>query len=181
MRRYWLAFVLIAILVGCEQYKSKPIPPRTDEAASPTPSGPNSQPKANAGGPPEKIRIAKETTYVLGPVDKEGNIDYWGALRQRCSDGVTPENNAAILFWQAAGPWHIAEDRRDAFFEALGIPMPPAEGDYFPKPNVRDTLTTKTGPDKEAGAINKRIREEMQALATRAWSRLAVAGDRQIA
>ena len=78
-----------------------------------------------------RITVSKETTYFTEPLQPDGYVDYVAALNQRCSDGVTPENNAAVLFWQAFGPSGIPYAQRDTHFEMLGIPSPPADGDYF--------------------------------------------------
>lgn len=80
-------------------------------------------------GPP--ITISKETTFITGPLHPDGFPDYVGALNQRQSEGVTPENNSAVLFWQAVGPGEIDADQRERFFRMLGIPQPPENGDYF--------------------------------------------------
>src|SRR5262245_43901123 len=50
-----------------------------------------------------KFSISKETTYVTGPLDKDGYIDYAAALNERLGQGVTPENNANVLLWRAMG------------------------------------------------------------------------------
>src|SRR5262245_55897881 len=51
-----------------------------------------------------RFTISKETTYVTGPLDKDGYIDYVAALNERLRQGVTPENNANVLIWKALGP-----------------------------------------------------------------------------
>src|SRR5262245_33592389 len=57
-----------------------------------------------AANPPKgKFTISKETTYVTGPLDKDGYIDYAAALNERLGQGVTPENNANVLLWRAMG------------------------------------------------------------------------------
>ena len=85
--------------------------------------------------PPVKRRvlvtISKETTYILGPLRPDGYPDYVAALNVYASKGVTPENNAAVLLWQAFGPKPIDEKARDRFFKKLGIPPLPETGDYF--------------------------------------------------
>jgi hypothetical protein len=57
--------------------------------------------------PPNKVRpkltISKETTYVLGPADQDGCIDYVTALNEYLGKGVTAENNANVLIWKATG------------------------------------------------------------------------------
>ncbi len=142
---FWPVLVLIPMLAaavqGSDRAPTEPSSTASQEATGRTPGAPNPKSTAPRGSAPTRnlkaparIAIAKDTTWVLGPVDKEGNIDYVGALRERYSKGITPENNAAILFWQAAGPWDIPVDRRVEFFGALGISPPPLpkEGDFFP-------------------------------------------------
>src|ERR1700687_337117 len=54
-----------------------------------------------ANAPPKaKFTIGKDTTYVTGPVDKHGYIDYAAALHERLRQGVTPDNNANVVFYQ---------------------------------------------------------------------------------
>jgi hypothetical protein len=75
--------------------------------------------------------ISKETTYITEPLRKDGFVDYVAALNQRFSQGVTPENNAAVLFWKAVGPETILPVYRDKYFQLLGVPPLPEKGDYF--------------------------------------------------
>jgi hypothetical protein len=76
--------------------------------------------------------ISKETTYVAGPVDGDGCVNYPAALNERLSKGVTPENNAIVLFWKALGPRPYLDRPMPAeFFQLLGIEEPPEVGDYF--------------------------------------------------
>jgi len=77
------------------------------------------------------VTISKETTYILGPLRPDGYPDYVAALNVYASKGVTPENNAAVLLWQAFGPNEINEKARDRFFKKLGIPPLPEKGDYL--------------------------------------------------
>src|SRR5438552_796501 len=51
-----------------------------------------------------KFTISKETTYVAGPVDKNGYIDSVAALNERLKKRATPDNNSVVLLWQAFGP-----------------------------------------------------------------------------
>ena len=57
-----------------------------------------------ADGPAPKLPVGRDTTYVTGPIDKDGYIDYEAALNERLSQGVTPENNANVLIWKVLGP-----------------------------------------------------------------------------
>ena len=79
-----------------------------------------------------KFSVGKETTYVTGPLDKEGYIDYEAALNDRLGKGVTPENNANVLLWKALGPTPDGGKRMPAeFFKRLGIEEPRPGGAYF--------------------------------------------------
>ena len=78
-----------------------------------------------------KYTISEETTYITGPLRKDGSVDYVAALNQLSSQGVTPENNAAVPFWKAVGPEEILPEYRDKYFQMLGISPLPDKGDYF--------------------------------------------------
>lgn len=75
--------------------------------------------------------ISKETTYITEPLRKGGYPDYVAALNERASEGVTPENNSAVLFWKAVGPGEIVPEYRQRYFDMLGIPCLPEKGEYF--------------------------------------------------
>jgi hypothetical protein len=72
-----------------------------------------------------------DTTRLAGPVDAQGYVDYAEVLRERYGRGVTPENNACCLLWQAVGTAHTPFGATDAYFSALGICRPPSDGQYF--------------------------------------------------
>ena len=78
-----------------------------------------------------RVTISKETTYITEPLRPDGYPDYVAALNRRASQGVTPENNAAVLFWKAMGPGTIDEKDRKKYFEMLGMQPLPEKGDYF--------------------------------------------------
>ncbi len=94
----------------------------------------------SASQPPAKahvlVTISKETTYITEPLRKDGYPDYIAALNQRASEGVTPENNAAVLFWTAVGPTELRPEEREKFFKMLGIPALPEQGEYFIPPEA---------------------------------------------
>jgi len=81
------------------------------------------------------VTISPETTHIVEPLRDDGYVDYLAALNQRSRQGVTPENNAAVLLWQAVGPAEIAgrygEQDCGWFFRELGVPRPPDDGEYF--------------------------------------------------
>lgn len=80
---------------------------------------------------PAPLVVSKETTFITGPVRPDGSINYIAALNERYSEGVTPENNGAVLFWQAMGSSNIPAEDRQEFFKLLGIQPLAEEGDYF--------------------------------------------------
>ena len=83
-----------------------------------------------------KLEIGPETTFVNGPLTADGRIDYETALHERLSEGVTPDNNAAVLIDRAfgpaaiSGPVAISMSMRGRYFERLGIEPLPEQGDY---------------------------------------------------
>src|SRR5262249_11911507 len=78
-----------------------------------------------------KYTIDKETTHVIGPLDKNGYIDYETALNQRLSKGITPETNANVLLWKALGPKPEGGKMPAGYFRVLGISAPADDGSYF--------------------------------------------------
>lgn len=78
-----------------------------------------------------KFTVAKDTTYVAGPFDKDGFIDYVYALNGRLSQGVTPDNNASVLLCQIIGPRPEGKNMPTKFYKWMGIKEPPEKGDYL--------------------------------------------------
>jgi hypothetical protein len=80
--------------------------------------------------------ISKETTYVTRPLDQDGYVDYVAALNEAASQGVTVENNAAVLLAPAMDLSGLSESGRVRFFKMLGIAapaQPPISFGQFPK------------------------------------------------
>jgi hypothetical protein len=76
--------------------------------------------------------VSEETTYVTGPLDKHGYVDYVTALNERLRKDITPETNANVLIWQALGPRPEGGlGMPPEYFQWLGIECPPQRGDYF--------------------------------------------------
>ncbi len=99
-------------------------PSNADKPADKPAAEPSAKPRV-------AITISRETTYITEPLRADGYPDYVAALNQRCSQGVTPENNAAVPFWRAMGPGTIDPKCRKQFFQMLGIPPLPEKGEYF--------------------------------------------------
>lgn len=61
------------------------------------------KPAGGAAGPAKiKITVSKETTYVLGPVNADGTVNYAAALNEILSKDLKPADNAAIPILQTA-------------------------------------------------------------------------------
>jgi hypothetical protein len=87
---------------------------------------------AAEGQPVPKSPVGKETTYITGPLDKEGYLDYQAALNERLGKGVTPEKNANVLLWKAFGPMPEGGKGMPAeYFLLLSMEEPPKDGAYF--------------------------------------------------
>ncbi len=113
-----------------------------------------------ADGPPApKFPLGKDTTYVTGPLDKDGYIDYEAALNDRLGAGVAPEKNANVLLWKALGPTPEGGKRMPAeFFKRLGMDEPPKDGAYFIGLNryMRDQL--KLDPNEFNAGFDEQTR-----------------------
>jgi len=78
-----------------------------------------------------KVTISKTTTFITKPVTEDGYVDYAAALNERFGKGVTPQNNANVLYWRAIGPTLDGEKVPVRFFKLLAIKAPPEEREYF--------------------------------------------------
>src|SRR5262249_44673721 len=65
---------------------------------------PAKKPSADLKKRKPRFTVGPRTTHVTGPLDRDGYVDYEAALNQLLSAGVTPANNANMLFWKAIGP-----------------------------------------------------------------------------
>lgn len=115
---------------------------------------------------PVPLVISKETTYITEPLRPDGTPDYLVAINQECSKGVTPENNAAVLFWKAAGPAPIPVAIRARYFHMLNMPLPPVSGDYFVE--LEEWGERRKQVDAEA---TLKLVVELSAAVTRPWSK----------
>ncbi len=82
-------------------------------------------------GPHPKIIISPQTTHITAPLRANGMPDYAQWLLENQRKGVTPENNAAVLMWQAL--WPIDMDMEEQHYELicdeLGIDPVPSKKD----------------------------------------------------
>jgi hypothetical protein len=75
--------------------------------------------------------VGPETTYVTGPIDKHGYVDYVTALNERLRGNIKPEENANVLIWQALGPHPEGATMPADYFRWLGIQQPSEDGEYY--------------------------------------------------
>src|SRR5689334_13311178 len=102
-------FVFLAVLVsGCGQSANNP---------GPTQHGSSANNRA-------AITISKATTYVTEPLNADGYPDYIVALNQIASEGVRPEENAAVILANIAIEPSVKPAVRAALFEMLGTSPP---------------------------------------------------------
>jgi hypothetical protein len=80
-------------------------------------------------GPSSDISISKQTTYITTPLRADGLPDYEQYLRQKLSEGVTTENNAAVLLVQALWPSELQPEHYEAVLTELGLDQIPSADD----------------------------------------------------
>lgn len=73
---------------------------------------------------PNRLTVSPETTYLTSPLRPDGSVDYPAAIDAELSQGVTQENNAAILLANAVGPGKLLNDQQVAI---LGVKYDPAQ------------------------------------------------------
>ncbi len=89
-------------------------------------AGPGEDREGDRDYDPKELIVSEETTYLTEPLNDDGTVNYHKYLEEQASDGVTPENNAAIGILQVMGPEAIY-GREDAeaivplAAEALGV------------------------------------------------------------
>ena len=91
--------------------------------------------------PQSPFTVAKETTVLTAPVLSDGYVDYVAAVRADLARGVTPETNAAAVFWANVSPnWRGETEFRAEFYYDLGI-APPAHASNGSPLGVVDSYT----------------------------------------
>ncbi len=72
-------------------------------------------------GPNPPIIVSKETTYITEPLRADGLPDYEKYVLDKLRDGVTPENNAAVVLWHVLGPGTLKRRHWPAMQKELGL------------------------------------------------------------
>ena len=163
--RYGIVFLLA--LAGT-------IPGLAGDRPNPEKSAAAKPDKPHSGRPSVAVTISKETTFITGPLRKDGYVDYLGALNERCRQGVTVDNNASVLYHKAMGPGEIPKQHREQFFKMLGIPPLAERGDYFQALGdyIEERQTTAKAapgdkPEHDCGVTSK----QLIAATNRPWSK----------
>ena len=99
--------------------------------------------------PTPKFQPGRDTTFVDGPLDKDGYIDYEAALNARLKGKTTPESNALVLLLKCLGPKPEGAELKPDFYKALGIDALPANGQYWVQYNSHFAIEIRA-PDPTA-------------------------------
>lgn len=75
--------------------------------------------------------ISEETTFLTEPVTDDGFVDYIAALNAQLSEGVTPENNAEVLYLEAMGWDDFDEEWIADYCELLGVETPARDDIWY--------------------------------------------------
>jgi len=129
MSRSIVGTLLVAAVLALAGCPRQPVPPPAEAAKTKSPAAATTRPTTR----PTKINITigKDTTYITGPVNADGTINYVAYINAKHSKGVTPQNNAAVLLARAIDPKCWDDDVAARFFKLMGTLPPSAKGDYF--------------------------------------------------
>ncbi len=81
--------------------------------------------------PVPKFKIGKDTTFVDGPLDADGYIDYEAALNTVLKGKSTPDTNAVVLLLKCFGSKPEGKELHPDFYKALAVAAPPEKGEYL--------------------------------------------------
>ena len=80
-------------------------------------------------GPSPRIVVSPQTTFITEPLGPNGLPDYERYILELSREGVTPENNAAVLIWQALFPGELDPKFHAAIADELGLSQLPFRAD----------------------------------------------------
>ena len=167
MGKFTIVIHLLAVaaaLLGCARAQA--------EAGGDKPPAAKAKPAATTQPVKVKITIGKDTTYITGPLNADGTVNYVAYVNAKLSKGVTPRNNAAVLLVRAIGPMVWSEDLRAKAMKLMGISAPPAEGEYFVSlDDYIEHLDEKDRPIMAEGETASDVAEDLlDKTTTRPWS-----------
>jgi len=116
-------------------------------------------------GPPNahvEFLVSKETTGLVQPLTPDGRVDYFEYFNARAREGVTADNNAAVLIFEAAGAGEMSPHFAESFFQALNVPQPDAGEKRFTNWSVLESELAKSREfDEDAlSKLEDRLRTE---------------------
>ena len=103
------------------------------------------------------ITVSRETTYITGPLNADGTVNYVAYLNAKYGKGVTKDNNAFVLLAQALGPEFVPSKVRSAVYQRLHIPLPPTNGKHFRRLDERYFRGKEKDPKAAAKAAKERL------------------------
>jgi hypothetical protein len=109
-----------------------------------------------------KITISKETTFITQPLRSDGTPDYVAALNHRMSQGVTPDNNAAVLLIKAFGQEDLSDSLHAELCKSLGIEPLPKQGNYFVDATVAIRRWRVAEPQKLRNMTDDQISKQIE-------------------
>jgi hypothetical protein len=89
-------------------------------------------------GPNPRIVVSKQTTFITEPLRPDGLPDYEQYVLNLLRDGVTPENNAVTLMWQALFPADVDPKFHAAVAAELGLDEIPSESEALASYHGKD-------------------------------------------
>lgn len=77
-------------------------------------------------------RVSPDTTFVTGPLNRDGTVNFPAAINAANSRGITPQNNAAVALLKIIGAraLSVSAAARTAGLAAMGIPKLPQSGPF---------------------------------------------------
>ncbi len=123
-------------------------------------------PLAAGAEPTPRVPPGPATTFLDGPLDADGWVDYEAAVNARLGAGVTPATNFVAAFAAVVGPTPDRGRLPAEFYKALGVPEPGDGGPYLT--DFREFLKA-TKPDELAGNPDG-VSEEEERVRERPWA-----------
>lgn len=92
------------------------------------------------------VTVGRSTTRLTTPLRNNGLPDYAKYVDEAYREGVTPENNAAVLLWKAIWPGELEPEDRARLCDAIGLIPMPSEKDQFEPLYSRNGTTFASEP-----------------------------------
>lgn len=130
-------------------------------------------PSTVASGKLVSIRPVSWQSPPNSPSSPPGDsVDYIAKVNQRARQGVTPDNNSAVLFLQAMGPDALDPALRQQYLQLLEISSPPARGPFLIGYKEYAKKSRQAGtPGSGSGDQNADVSlDDIYAAASQSWA-----------